>query len=1006
MDKFRNLRKKRPTGSRVPVPDASAGSKNIYVNSIKERIAINLKYRYEQNKIDSGGLAPDVARKSDMIVRETIHVIACGVLAQDIRRIAGKLDLDVDTTFLEGGLHENPTDLRQRLQATIDEVSRTGGGSRIAVGYGVCGRGTVGIKARGIPLVIPRVHDCISLFLGGNAAYQREFKQYPGTYYISSGWYKEKTEPLSQKRPFVWMGDRRVYFDELVEKYGEAHARETFDFLNSWKRNYQRAAFIDMGDGDRADPARYAEQMAEKYGWKYEVLKGNPDFLKALLTTKQTTAELLVVPPGQVTVFDARKEGLKARPILSRASRRREQKIEVLGGEMTGPRARLTTGLGIDAGGTYTDAVIYDMVYGKVLSKNKALTTKWDFTLGIREALEGLDQRQLPRVELTAVSTTLATNAIVEGEGQKVGLLIMPPYGLFEKGDIPNEPKAVISGRLEISGTVISPVDEAEVRRTAREMVDARGVEAFAVSGYAGAINPEHELAVKKAVIDETGCLVTCGHELSDLLNFRTRAQTAVLNARIVPRLGRLIHNLGQVLDDLGVVTPVMVVKGDGSLMSSAMAIDRPVETILSGPAASVAGAHFLTEKKNAVVVDMGGTTTDTAALEQGQVRLVESGSRVGGARTHVKALEIRTTGLGGDSLISFDEGEFTIGPRRVAPLAWLGQCHPGTERALDYVHRNLNVRCGNSRGMQILFLTDHNSRLGLTPAEARIVALLKRRPYAIEDLAKRTNALHIGFLPLARLEENYVIQRSGLTPTDLLHVTGQFGRWCIETSRRACDLFATLTEMHTEEMVVMLLDRVVRQLAIELMRKQLDMDTRPEDLESCPSCRRWVENILDGGSKNFSVQFHLHHPVIGIGAPINHFLPQAARLLHTEAILPDHADVANAIGAITSHIMVRRKLRIKPDQEGGFLIDGLAGAQRFGDLDDAETFAKEELGRIVRNVAQAAGTSQTKVKIEIRDQSARSVQGDEIFLERRVQAQLIGKPDLALAAEKAMLYE
>ena len=946
--------------------------------------------------------SPGWKRETFMTKRDSIHVIACGVLALDIRRIADELDLEVDTTFLEGGLHENPTNLRQRLQAAIDDVSRTGRGNRIAVGYGVCGRGTVGIKAQSIPLVIPRVHDCISLFLGGNAAYQKEFKRYPGTYYISAGWYEEKTEPLSQKRPFAWMGDRPVFFDELVEKYGEAHARETFDFLNSWKRNYQRAAFIDMGNGDRPESANYAEQMAEKYGWKYEVLKGNPDFLKALLTTRKTTAELLVVPPGQVTVFDARKEGLKASPVLSMASRRHgpRHKIEVLDSAPSESRVHLTTGLGIDAGGTYTDAVIYDMVSGNVLSKNKALTTKWDFTVGIREALQGLEQGLLPKVELTAVSTTLATNAIVEGEGQKVGLLIMPPYGLFEKGDIAHEPKAVISGRLEISGTVIAPVDEDEIRRIAREMVDTKGVEAFAVSGYAGAINPEHELAVKQAVVDETGCLVTCGHELSDLLNFRTRAQTAVLNARIVPRLGRLIHNLKQVLDDLGVLTPVMVVKGDGSLMSSAMAIDRPVETILSGPAASVAGAYFLTEKMNAIVVDMGGTTTDTAALERGQVRLVESGSHVGGARTHVKALEIRTTGLGGDSLISFNEGEFTIGPRRVAPLAWLGQCTPGPEKALNYMRRKLNIRSGSSNGMQILFLTDHNPPLKLTPAEARIVALLETRPHTVEELAERTKALHIGFLPVTRLEENYIVQRCGLTPTDLLHVTGQFDRWHVETSRRICDLFAAVSDMQTKEMVVMLLDRVVQLLAIELIKKQMDMETRPDDLDHCPACRVWVKNILDGGHKDYSVQFHLHRPVIGIGAPINHFLPQAARLLHTEAILPDHADVANAIGAITSHIMVRRKLRIKPDQEGGFLIDGLAGARRFGDLDDAEAFAKQELGRIVRNVAHAAGTSQTEVKIEIKDHSARSVQGDEIFLERRILARLIGKPDLALALE------
>lgn len=937
-----------------------------------------------------------------MIKKERIHVIACGVLARDIQRIASEKNLEIKTTFLEGGLHENPTNLRKQLQEAIDKASASGNWDRIAVGYGVCGRGTVGIKARKIPLVIPRVHDCISLFLGGNTVYQKEFKKYPGTYYISAGWYDEKIEPLTQKQPYVWMGDRRVYFDELVKKYGREHAKETFDFLNSWKRNYQRAAFIDMGDGGNPECARYAKNMADKNGWKYEVLKGNSDFLCALLTTQKTTAEFLVVPPDQVIVFDAQKEGLKASPVLTDVSVEPKvyKKIEVLDSSPSESRLLLETGLGIDAGGTYTDAVIYDMVSTKVLAKNKALTTKWDFTVGIREALEGLDKRLLSKVELTSVSTTLATNAIVEGEGQKVGLLIMPPYGLFEKSDILHEPKAVISGRLEISGLVISPVNEDEIRRIAREMVDKKGVEAFAISGYAGAINPEHELQAKKVVIDETGCLVTCGHELSDLLNFRTRAQTAVLNARIVPRLGRLIHNLQQVLDDMGVLAPVMVVKGDGSLMSSAMAIDRPVETILSGPAASVAGAHFLTNKKNAIVVDMGGTTTDTAVLDQGKVRLVESGSHVGGTRTHVKALEIRTAGLGGDSLISFDEGEFTIGPRRVAPLAWLGRCTPGPEKALNYMHRNLNIRTGSSKTLQILTLTDYSSQLKLTAPEAKIVTLLEQRPHAIDELVDRTQTLHSGFLPLARMEENYIIQRCGLTPTDLLHVTGQFNRWNKETSLSMCSLFATLSSLNMEEMVVMLLDQVVQRLAMELIKKQLDMEIQPDDMDNCPACQVMLGNILNGGNKNYSIRFHLHRPVIGIGAPIDHFLPQAAKLLQTEAILPEHADVANAIGAITSHISVRRNLKIKPDQEGGFLIDGLPGAQHFGDLDEAENHAKQELGRIVRKIARAAGTSQTAVKMQIEDHSARSVQGDEIFLERSVLAQLIGKPDIALASD------
>ncbi len=937
-----------------------------------------------------------------MIGKERIYVIACGVLAVDIRRIAREMGLEFGSLFLEGGLHEKPTELRGRLQTAIDETSASGRWDRIVVGYGVCGRGAVGIRAREIPLAIPRVHDCISLYLGGNAAYQKEFKRFPGTYYISAGWCEEKTEPLTQKRAYALLGDRRIYFDELEKKYGKESARETFDFLNSWKRNYQRAAFIDMGAGDNLKYIQYAKDMAGKYGWRYEKLQGNPVFLSKLLTTRKTTAEILVAPPGHVTVFSPQKGGLTANPILADASTPREtrKKVIELHAPPSKPERPLRFGLGIDAGGTYTDAVIHDPGSRKMLCKSKALTTKWDFTIGVREALAGLDKMLLSRIELASVSTTLATNAIVEGEGQKVGLLIMPPYGLFENNDIPHEPKAVIPGRLEISGEVVAPVDEDLVRRTAREMVDHGGVEAFAVSGYAGCVNPEHELRVKKIVMEETGRLATCGHELSDLLNFRTRAETAVLNARIVPRLARLIRDLKRALHDLGVDAPVMVVKGDGSLMSGAMAMERPVETILSGPAASEAGARFLTGENNATVVDMGGTTTDTATLALGKVRLAESGSNVGGARTHVKALEIRTTGLGGDSLISYAAGEFFVGPRRVAPMAWLGQKRPGPERALNYLRRRLHILSGSSGTVQFFTLTGHDRGLKLTEPEAGIVALLKQRPHAMDELVDRTEALHAGVLPLARMEENYIIQRCGLTPTDLLHAAGRFTRWDEKTSREVCELFASISGLDVEEMTAMLLEKVARRLALELLKKQLDMETRPDAMEDCDVCRVMIHNMFNGGGKNFDVRFELRQPVIGIGAPISHFLPRAAELLGARAILPEHADVANAIGAITSHIAVRRKLKIKTDQDGGFFIHGLVGARHFPDLDEAENHARQELNRMVLNIARASGTSGTSVEMLSEDRSTRSVQGEEIFLERHIVAELVGKPDIALEPE------
>ena len=926
------------------------------------------------------------------------YIVACAVLALDVKRAAEKIGLDIGVKFLEGGLHDRPDLLRQKLQSAIDELSALGHCNRIVIGYGVCGRGTVGIQARNIPLTIPKVHDCIALFLGGDAAYRDEFKKYPGTYYISAGWYEEKTEPLSQRKMSAYYGDKKLNYGELVDKYGEKAAKETFRFLSTWQKNYQRAAFIETGAKISSKYEKYAQDMASEYKWKYEKITGNRILIEKLLTAEETSDEILVVSPHHVIEFDALQSTLSANPIWAAGSSRSVQPEIMMVEDRGGPlknTINLRIGLGIDAGGTYTDTVIYDLSKGKTICKSKALTTKWDFTVGINEAMAQLDQEKLGQVEMVSLSTTLATNAIVEGEGQKVGMIIMPPYGRFDPEDIPYEPKALVSGQLEITGKEISPVDDLEVKKIVRGMVAKEDVKAFAVSGYAGAINPDHELKIKQIIREETGLFVTCGHELSDILNFKTRAHTAMLNARIIPKLAKLLLDLENVLGKLGIIAPMVVVKGDGTLMSAAMAKERPVETILSGPAASVAGARHLTGLKNALVVDMGGTTTDTAALADGMVSVCSSGSKIGGHKTHVKALEIRTDGLGGDSLIQWDKGQFSIGPRRVAPVAWLGATYPHADKALKFLDMHLDRHSGTTRDMQILALTGSTDNLTLTALEEKILALLESRPYSIDELIKRTGVLFEKSLRLDRLEDSFIIQRCGLTLTDILHITKKFDRWSTESAESYCRMFSRLTKMNITDMARHLLDMGVERLALELLKRQLDEETDPEALHSCPVCQTLINNLLSGGSEQYAVRIDLKRPVVGIGAPIHFFLPRAAGALGAEAILPQDADVANAIGAITSNVVVRRHVRIIPNQDGGFLIEGLAGARHFQKFDEADSFAREEVARMVRDLAWAAGTSSRLVELKTEDQIPTTADGKQIFMGRIIRAKLTGQPDI-----------
>ena len=475
-----------------------------------------------------------------------IHVIACGVLSTDLRQVIDRLGIPVSIEYLPGGLHARPDELKKRLQERIDHVSASFRGERIVVGYGVCGLGTVGLHARDVPLAIPRVNDCIALFLGSDEAYRQQFAQFPGTYYVSAGWIEEKAQPQSNQEAPIQCGPDCFTLRQLVARYGEENAAAIRAFLSSWQKNYQRAAYIDTGvSGPRQNYARLAQAMAEEFGWKYEELPGSHDLLHKLLTVQDSTDEILIVPPHHVTVHDPIGRTLGAVPVWdNERSTGRDHTLVFECDAATDPReahAVARMGLGIDAGGTYTDAVLYDFQRDQVVEKAKALTTKWDYTIGISEALDRLTPAWLAHVDLVSISTTLATNAIVEGRGQKVGLLIFPPYGLFDPPDIAYRPIGILEGQLEIDGRVILPVNPDQVRREIRRMLEEEKVGAFAVSGYASHVNPAHELEVKAIIEQETGLRVSCARTVREvqlphpIRDCRIECQHRSLPGRISP---------------------------------------------------------------------------------------------------------------------------------------------------------------------------------------------------------------------------------------------------------------------------------------------------------------------------------------------------------------------------------------------------------------------------------------------------------------------------------------
>jgi hypothetical protein len=230
---------------------------------------------------------------------EKVCVIACKVLSLDVQQAAKKANIKADFEILPFDLHETPSELASEVQKTIDKVSNSGNYDRIVLGYGICGKGTEGLKAGNIPLVIPQAHDCITLFLGSDAAYKEQFNKCPGTYYFTAGWFDEN--PNYEESLRIGLN---------VEKFGKKYKAEDLkiieQFLAGWQKNYSRAVFVrNAGDKDDDKYRQTTKEIAEKYGWKYEELTGSTRLLEKLLVAKKSDEEILIVPPGFSLVFNA-----------------------------------------------------------------------------------------------------------------------------------------------------------------------------------------------------------------------------------------------------------------------------------------------------------------------------------------------------------------------------------------------------------------------------------------------------------------------------------------------------------------------------------------------------------------------------------------------------------------------------------------------------------------------------------------------------------------------------
>jgi N-methylhydantoinase A/oxoprolinase/acetone carboxylase beta subunit len=653
--------------------------------------------------------------------------------------------------------------------------------------------------------------------------------------------------------------------------------------------------------------------------------------------------------------------------------------------------------LGIDTGGTFTDAVLLDEA-DRLVAKAKALTTKHALVEGVRAAVDAvLAAAPAVPIGLVGLSTTLATNALVERHGAPAGLMMIgfDAAALDRAGlrrALGQDPVALVAGGHDAGGAERAPLDLAAAEAAIRAM--AGRVEAIAVTGLFAVRNPAHERRVAEAVTRLTGLPVTCSHELSARLDAPRRALTTLLNARLIGEIHRLVAAVRALLAERSIGAPLMVVKGDGSLVAAETALARPVETILSGPAASVVGAAFLSGARDVVVADIGGTTTDVAFLRGGRPELDPDGARVGGWRTMVEAVRVQSWGLGGDSeLRRAPGGHLVLGPRRAVPLSLLGRDHPDIAAVLRG-----QLERSQARELDGRFAVRVRALGGDPGALSRHRRALWERlgdgPLALEDVVER---LHQE-LPLRWLVDRGLVAIGAFTPSDAVHVLGLWTGWSSDAALLGARLAARflLGRDDPAALAAATLELAQRRTAEVLVRSALVEDGlgagETGDGLADALLLRALAPVPDA---LVQPAVTLGRPVVAIGAPAGLVYPEACRRIGTSAIVPDHAEVANAIGAVVGEVAQVAVVTLTATADERFRVHLPTGPVDHPRLDDALDCAAAAAREAALERARAAGAAVPVVTVARDLVTAADVAGRDLVVEARVTARAVGRPRL-----------
>lgn len=327
--------------------------------------------------------------------------------------------------------------------------------------------------------------------------------------------------------------------------------------------------------------------------------------------------------------------------------------------------------LGIDVGGTFTDAVLLEQA--EVAAQAKVPTTHEDVLHCLLAALDAVlpqAERAAEKLERVVISSTIVTNALTEGKLDPAFLAVITGPGMNIKGHVPVTPY-YLSGYVDHRGKITAQLDWTKHR----DLLNSQGRGVCAVSGKFAVRDPQLEFQAQHELKKCGYEKIFLGSELSGELNFIRRTNSAYFAAQVYTLFKRFSQRIARALGERGITAPVHILKADGGTLPLAVALEQPVEAMFTGPAASVLGIEALAAPSvNSISLDVGGTTTDIAFWEKGLPLMAKRGAIINGYPTAVRSFHMRSIGIGGDSRIhKLADGGYQAGPEREGPAAAVG---------------------------------------------------------------------------------------------------------------------------------------------------------------------------------------------------------------------------------------------------------------------------------------------------------------------------------------------